>query len=131
MKILQTLALAICVMLAPAQGVIITVMALTMLDMFTGIIAAKRCGQAITSKGLKRTVLKIMVYEVATIAAYFVGLYLTGPDLPVMKWVTGLIGLTELKSVLENLDAISGGSLFRTIVDKLALKLSAPGDEDK
>lgn len=119
MKTLQTIALALLALFAPTKSVVITVMALTMVDFFTGIIAAKRSGTPITSNGFKRTILKILVYETATLCAFVVGLYLTGPELPVMNLVTSLIGLTELKSVLENLDRIVGGSFFRSLTNKL------------
>lgn len=124
------IALALLAVFAPAEQVVLTVMALTGLDMITGILAAKKLGHAITSSGLKRTVVKTAIYEVAILASYLVGMYLTGPYVPVMNICSSLIGLTELKSVLENLDILNGGSFFRSMTNKLSnyAKLDPPSD---
>jgi len=122
---LKVLILAIIAVFAPAGPVLATVMVLTLLDLAAGIAAAKKQGHPITSTGLKRTVVKVMVYEIATLAAFLVQQYLTPIELPIMKMVTGLIGMTELKSVLENLDIIAGGSFFSSLVSHLS-----QGDKD-
>lgn len=104
---------------APIKHVIITVMVLTIMDMILGICAALKQSIPITSSELKRTVIKIFVYQIAVLLAFVIQTELTGPDLPVMKWLTAVIGLVELKSVLENLDIISGGSFFTSLTDKI------------
>jgi hypothetical protein len=88
-------------------------MVLSLVDLVTGILASRKSGIPITSNGLKRTVLKVAIYEVAVLCAFLVGTYLTGPMVPILNICSSLIGLTELKSVLENLDIINGGSFFR------------------
>lgn len=104
---------------APIQSAIVAVMVLTVVDMISGIVAAHKRGEKITSGGLARTVSKILVYQIATLTAFLAQKYLILDVMPVCSLVTSLIGLTELKSVLENLDSISGGSFFSKIVDKL------------
>lgn len=120
---LKTLSLALVAVFAPAKAVLITVMVMTMADLVSGLLASKKQQIPITSFGLKRTVLKVLVYEVATLLAFLVGMYLVPEELPIMKMVTGLIGITELKSILENLDIIAGGSFFRSLTDKLQSRL--------
>jgi len=123
-------ALSIVAVFAPAKQVVFTVIVLTLADMVTGILASRKQGHPITSSGLKRTVAKIAIYEVAILASYLVGMYLTGPYIPVLNICSSLVGLTELKSVLENLDTINGGSFFRSMTDKLSsyAKLDPPSD---
>lgn len=104
---------------APIKPAVITVMALTIIDLITGIIAAKKRGEEITSAGIGRTVVKLMVYQVATLCAFLAQKYLVLDIMPVCTLVTSLIGITELKSVLENLDAISDGSFFSALITKL------------
>lgn len=104
---------------APIKGAIVTVICLTIMDLITGIIAAKKRGEPLTSAGLARTVVKIAVYQVATLCAFLAQKYLILDVMPICTLVTSLIGLTELKSVLENLDSISGGSFFKVIISKL------------
>jgi hypothetical protein len=129
MKLLKVLILFVVSTFAPAKAVLGTVLALVIADLITGIIASKRAGAPITSSGIKKTVLKLLVYEVAVLAAFLVQQNLTGDDLPVMHWLGSLIGLTELKSVLENLDLASGGSFFRSLTDRLSAVVSGGGKD--
>ena len=123
---LLELALLIWVFLAPIQPAMGCVMALPIVDLILALYCAKRAGQPLTSTGLKRTVAKILMYEAATILAFLTETYLTGPALPCLRLVTGLIGCTELKSCLEHLDEAQGSSLFAMILSKLS-----PPNEDK
>lgn len=45
--------------------------------------------------------------------------YMTGDLVPVMKILAGLIGITELKSILENLEEITGMPIIKMLIDKL------------
>jgi len=127
---LKTILLACIAVFAPAKPMLVTVMVLTMTDLISGLLAAKKQGIPITSNGLKRTIIKTTVYEVAVLLAFLVGLYLAPEELPITKMVTGLIGMTELKSVLENLDIISEGNFFKSLTDKLHTMGTKDEDED-
>lgn len=116
---LLNLIIASIAVFAPIKSAVITVIVLTIVDLVSGVIAAKKRNEAITSAGFGRTVVKIMVYLVATLCAFLAQKYLVLDVMPVCTLVTSLIGLTELKSVLENLDSISGGSFFSALVSKL------------
>lgn len=124
MKALSIMLLAIVAVFAPTKQVVLTVMALSGADLISGILASRKVGVGVRSAGLKRTVLKLFVYEAATLCAFLVQVYLTGPDMPVMNWLSALIGLTELKSILENLDIVAGGSFFTSLTNKLAVFVS-------
>jgi hypothetical protein len=95
-------------------------MVLCIVDMILGVIAAKRTSKAITSKGFGRTLVKIAVYETAICTGFLVQKYLINDLVPVVSIMGAMIGLTELKSVLENLDAISGDKFFKVLIDRLA-----------
>lgn len=125
---LKTPALALLAVFAPAKAIIVTIIALCFLDLVVGIIASKK---PITSKGLKRTPIKIAVYLTAALSAFLVEQYLTPIELPVMKMVTGLIGMTELKSVLENLDTIAGGNFFQSVVNSIQARASRPEEPNE
>lgn len=105
--------------LAPIQAALLTVFALIVVDLITGILAAWKIGNEITSSKMKKTVVKLFVYELAITMAYFVGLNLTGPTLPVLNIVASVVGVTELKSVLENLDILTGGGVVKSILGAL------------
>jgi phage-related holin len=116
---LKGIILSAVLVFAPIQGVLVTVLVLTLVDLITGIIAARKVGEKITSRGIRRTVVKLFVYQVACCCAFLCETYLTGSIVPCLKILTTLIGLTELKSVLENLDKIYGINIFKSVVDRL------------
>ena len=126
MNFLKTLLVAAIAVFAPIQGVITTVLVLTMIDLITGLCAARKRQEKITSRGLRRTVAKILVYEIACACAFLTQLYLTGPLLPCLSLLTTLIGVVELKSILENLDTCYGESIFKAVISGLM-----SGQEDK
>ena len=119
MSTLKSVLLAFLIMLAPIKPVLLTVFGLVGMDLITGLLVARKKGLPITSKGLKITVVKLFVYELAITMAYYVGQYLTGPDVAVLHIVSGIVGMTELKSVLENLDALTDGQLMPAIVNAI------------
>lgn len=112
-------ALALIAVLAPAQGMILTAFLLVTVDLITGVIAAHKRGEKITSARLRDSVTKAVVFEICIILGFLTEIHLTGPDLPVSKWVAGLIGLAEMRSCVENLNSISGGNLLKSLLDKL------------
>jgi hypothetical protein len=105
--------------LAPIQAVIISVGLLVMADMVTGIWAAHKRGEAIKSAGLRRTVSKLIIYQIAIITGFIVEQYLVGSIVPLVKILGGVIGLVEFKSILENANAISGTDLFKLVIERL------------
>jgi len=114
------------VLIAPMRPALASVMALPVVDLLLGLLCSYRAKRPITSSGIKRTVAKICLYEVATVLAYVVETNLTGSFIPVIKMVTGLIGVTELKSCLEHLDELGGQPLFASLLNRLA-----PPPDDK
>lgn len=125
MKIIHALLIALIGIFSPTTPILSTIVVLVLVDLLTGIIVSRRTGIPITSDGLKRSVLKLLVYMIAVLSAFLVGNFLIGPLVPVLNIVAGLIGVTELKSVLENLDLISGGSLMKSIISAIQKNVSS------
>lgn len=119
MKYLEALGLSTLAVFAPLRAVMLAALFLIFVDLGTGMWAAKKRGEKISSKGISRTLAKIFLYESALAISFIVHQYLTGDLLPADKLVAGLIGLVELRSVLENLDAINGTSTFQLLVNKI------------
>lgn len=113
------IALATLAALAPIQAVLVSVGVLIMMDLVTGIAAAYKRGDKISSAIMRRTISKILVYECAVIAAFVLETYLLQGFMPATKIVGGVIGLVEFKSILENSNTIIGGDVFRSILKKL------------
>ncbi len=124
---ISSLLLAIAAVFAPVQHVMLVTLLMIAIDLVTGILAARKQAIAINSSGLRRTITKLFIYELTIALGYLVETYMTGPVIPVVKIITSFIGLTELKSVMENLDIINGSSLLKTIIEKLGSSNGADG----
>ncbi len=124
---LEALALSILAVFAPIKPMMLATGALIVADLITGVWAAKKRKEPITSSRLKRTVGKFLVYELALCMSYLVHQYLVGDILPAEKIIAAMIGLVELKSCLENMDAIQGESVFKVIIDRV---VQAQKDQD-
>lgn len=122
MKQLKILIISILSLLAPVNPVLITALVLVIADFITGVISAKKRGELITSSGIKRTVIKLFVYEVAITLGFLAQTYMIGDMVPVQKLIASFVALTELTSIIENLNELSGGSLLAALISKLGAK---------
>ena len=102
----------LAVYFAPAYPIMIGIGFLVTMDFFTGILAAKKRGEIITSKKMRPTIMKGFGYMASILIAFVMqNVFLT--DMEVMKIVSGLIAMIELKSLDENLTYITGKSIFK------------------
>lgn len=124
-KFLEPLLVALLAIFAPAKSMILASLVMVLIDLLTGLIAARKRQEPITSSGLKRTIIKIAVYEVAILLAFLAETYLILDVLPVAKVVSSFVGITELKSIYENLNEIGGGDLLKSLISKL----NGPNDQ--
>ena len=115
---LKALLVSAVAILAPIQAVMMTVGFLIFADLGTGMLAARKRGEKITSAGIRRTVSKMAVFQVAVISGFLVETYI-GVGIPVSKLVASVIGVTELLSVLENVQTVHGSPIFAKIISKL------------
>lgn len=111
--------LSILAVFAPIKALIFSVGFLIFADCFTGIWAAKKRNEKITSAALRRTVSKMVIYQLALLSGFLVEVYMIESLLPISKLVAGAIGMVELKSVLENSTAIVGQDIFKSLIKKL------------
>lgn len=87
--------------------------------------AARKRGEPITSSNLRKTISKIVIFQTAILLAFLTEHYMMADLLPVSKIVAGYIGMTEYTSILENLNDINGGSIFKALIEKLNKKEDA------
>lgn len=116
---LLTLGISIAAVFAPVQHVMLVTLAMISIDLVTGILAAKKQNIPVSSAGLRRTISKLFIYELTIAMGFLVETYMTGSLIPIVKIITTFVGITELKSCMENLDTINGSSLLKAILDKL------------
>lgn len=123
----QHLALAVLAVFAPIQATLAATLAMVGADLVTGVVAAAKRGERVKSSKLRRTVVKVLVYEAAICLGFVTQRWLLMDAVPVVNLVAGLVGVVELKSVFENLDAIGGGVGLRSVVARLAPENQAKG----
>lgn len=116
---LVKIGLAAFAALAPIKAIIISVGILILADLATGIWAAHKRGESISSAAMRRTVSKMLIYQTCVITGFLVEHYMIGGILPVSKLVAGVIGMVEFKSILENANSILGQDLFKVVIQKL------------
>lgn len=119
LKLIEAGVLATVAIFAPIQALLLTTGVMVVVDLLSGIIAAVKRKEPITSAGLRRTISKIFVYESAIMLAYLAEHYMSD-ILPFVKMASAMISVVELKSIYENLSAISGGNpALKVLIDKL------------
>lgn len=116
---LKSFIIAISAIFAPIKAVIIVTGVLVVADLITGLIAAHKRGEKINSAGLRRTVTKTTVYLSAVCLGFLVEKFMIDSILPISKLISGIIGVVELKSLMENLNVIYGSDIFKSIIEKL------------
>ena len=119
LKLLKNLSISIIAVLSPIHPILIATLILVGFDFITGIWAAKKRGEPISSAGLRRTVTKLLVFEIALVLAFVTEVYMIDNILPLVKIVGALVAVSELRSCLENLGSISGTDIFKALIGKL------------
>lgn len=119
LEYLKATLIGIVAVLAPIHTMMITVLVLLSADTLTGIWAAIKRNEGINSAGLRRTITKAVMYMLALICGFICQKYLLADILPVVNIIASAVGVVELKSILENADSITGGSLFKSLIEKL------------
>lgn len=86
-------------------------------DMITGSMASYKRGEKFSSSKLKNTVFKFIAYGIAVFVAHVIEKQFI-PDFPSIKIIGGFIAYIELKSINENIEAITGINLFGSVIKK-------------
>lgn len=110
--------------LAPVTGFILMAFVLVLADLYSGVKAARKRGEQINSRGFKRTVEKITLYVVSILSGELMRLTFF-PALNITYVIAFAICLTELQSLVENVETVTGVNIWRRI------KKIIPGAGDK
>jgi len=131
-KFLQATFISLLAVLAPIKSVLLVTGFLIFADLLSGVLAARKRGEKITSAGFRRTISKLLIYNLAVISGFLVETYMVSNLLPISKLISGVIALVELKSVLENLNTVNGTNIFKTVLFTLDSKnMPQKGDSEE
>jgi len=87
-------------------------------DLITGVQAAKTRGEAVHSKGFRRSVTKFVMYVCAILGAHAMqDVYFK--DFPMVVTISCYIAGTEFYSVLENVGTVTGTDVLSAVKNKL------------
>lgn len=120
--------------LIPIAGFIAAGVALTMADWATGVAAAMRRGQPITSRGLRRTVAKAAYYGLAIVCTLIVESTFFAGSTYMVYFVSAYIALVELYSNLENISVVTGRDIlgaFKRAIKQKVKHLTPDDDQPK
>lgn len=104
---------------APVHMIMFATGFLIFADLITGCWAALKRGEKITSAGWRRTCTKFGAYQIVIMSGYLAEVYLLDGAIPISKIAASAIGMTELLSIIENVEFIYGEPIFSKIVKKL------------
>lgn len=103
---------------APVWPFVGLAVALVVADMWTGIRKAVHLGDKISSKGFRRTIEKILLYFIAILLSEQMRITFF-PAVP-LTYLTALgICLTEFKSMIENVEVVTGVNIWSNISGRL------------
>lgn len=119
MSYLKYLIISAIAVLAPIKTTMVAISILIFADLVLGLIAAYKRGDKITSAALRRTVSKILVYQTAIITGFICEKYLISDLIPMSKLIAGVVGMVEMKSLLEHADELNGSPIFKSLIKKL------------
>lgn len=88
------------------------------MDTVTGMAAAVKTEVPVTSKKFRAIFPKFIVYGAAVLVAHVIQKQFF-PDFPAMKIIAGFVAYSELISIDENIQKITGFSLFKFFIKKL------------
>lgn len=106
----------------PVADFMILCSALVVVDFITGVLAAKKRKEQLSSKGFQRTITKITLYFVAILLSRgmdVVFLYNITTKFSFSYIVAGFVCLTEFKSNLENIGTLTGTDIWGHIVSRM------------
>lgn len=107
----------VTVVLAPIKATMFAVGFLIVVDFISGVLAASKRGDKITSNGFRHTLTKMLAYQMTILTAFIAETYLI-QELPMVKVVVAMIALTEVKSFFENMETITGVNFWSSVLKK-------------
>lgn len=109
----------------PIQGYLIFMICAILSDTITGVIAAMKENNKLTSKGIWRTIEKIVVAGIAILISEGFRVNFL-PDIPLTQGVASIIAFAEVKSIFENYYRITGHDIGTVLIETVKDRIITP-----
>lgn len=109
------------IFLLAQKSAFIAVGCLVFIDLFTGVWSSYKFKEKITSKRLKDTVTKLVLYNLLIITCMITEHYLL-TRIPFIEVSLGIIATVETTSIFENMEKILGISIIKKFKEALSRK---------
>ena len=110
------LSVAIISIFTPVIPMLLTIGALIVVDFLVGLYRAFKMKEQITSRKMGNTISKMFLYQLTIISLFLFETYILVGILPVTKIGAALISITELKSIDESVEKMTGVGVFKKLV---------------
>ncbi|WP_353777160.1 phage holin family protein [Winogradskyella sp. 3972H.M.0a.05] len=107
-------------LLSPVNGVMVTMVFLIVVDFITGSYASFKKNIPIRGSRIGHTISKFFIYNLVILAAFFLEKHIVN-EVPFLKIIAGFIAIAEIKSILENYNAIYGINPFKALINLIKL----------
>lgn len=109
--------ISILAVFSPIKPLLLTTGFLIAADFIFGVYKAYRQDpKSITSRKMGHTISKILLYNLAIISVYLIEHFILSDQLPLAKIVSGIICITELKSIDESFKIAFGFSFYDRLI---------------
>lgn len=109
---------SLAVYFQPTYSLLLLVGFFVTMDTIAAMAAAVKNGEPITSRKFRAVFPKFIVYGIAVLVAHVLQKEFF-PDFPAIKIIAGYIVYSELLSIDENIEKITGQSMFRFFIKML------------
>lgn len=123
-KIIYALLVGTSGFFAPIWILILWMTIFVMFDLVSGLMAAKKRGELLESRKLRRTITKLTWYFIAVLLAHGLDVCVIPlDDLHLAGFMAAIIGGVEIYSMLENAYCITGNRVFRLLTQFTTKKI--------
>lgn len=114
--------------ITPIKGILVLIFFAVLIDLLFGFSASVKKNKVngvwkilchFQSGKLKKSIVKVFFYLIFTMFIFMMEFVLLGDSLYITKLGTAMVVLTELKSICESMDIITGKDVFTTLFRKI------------
>jgi len=106
---------ALTAVFTPVVPLLLTIGALIIIDFIVGVFRAFKMKEPITSRKMGNTVSKMLLYQLTILSLFIFETYILQGLLPVTKIGAGMISVTELKSIDESVEKMTGMGVWKKL----------------